>query len=116
MKKLIGVFTAVFFVLFLNGSVFASELPIEEITDQGMQAAPDSSMTLGEEATASESQTPSDLEGAAIPEGAEAPLTVWGSSENQASTGPTGQTSPIDSVKVDLSVDADGQTFMPLNE
>ena len=113
MKKLSGVFTAVFFVLFLNGPAFASELPLEETVEQGMQATPEGEVTAVEQTPLTESQIPSDLTEADISVGAETPLAVWSSRDTESVPVTP---SHIDNVKVDLSVDDDGQTFMPASE
>ena len=115
MKKLIGVFSAVFFVLFLTGPAFASELPLEETIEHGMQAIPEGEATAGEETSVLDSQITSELTDAEISVGGEAPFAVWSSRDIEA---PAEQSMPsrIDSVKVDLSVDDDGQTFMPPTE
>jgi len=116
MKKLIGVVCAVFLILFLNGPAFANELPIEEIADQGMQAMPEGETAAGEDTPLSESETPAAMEDAEIANAGESSLSVWTAASSQASIQPTGQPSHIDTVKVDLSVDSDGQTFMPLKD
>jgi hypothetical protein len=115
MKKLIGVVSAVFFVLLLTGPAFASDLPMEETIEQEMQAIPEDEATVSEEDSVFDSQITSELADAEISVGGEAPLAVWSSRDIEA---PAEQSTPsrIDSVKVDLSVDDDGQTFMPPTE
>lgn len=103
MKKLIGVVSAVFFVLLVYGSAFAVEMPLEETIEQETQAP-------------SEAQIPAGEEGAAIPDGAEAPLAVWGTADSLSPGGELSSSQSIDTVKVDLSADEDGKSFMPEND
>ena len=111
MKKLIGVVSAVFLVLFLTGPAFANELSLEDIVEQEMQTAPEGEISAEEEAFAPEIPTPTTMEDAEIPQGEESPFSILSSGDNQA---PAIVTSHIDTVKVDLSVDVDGQTYMPV--
>ncbi|MDH5763000.1 MAG: hypothetical protein OEZ51_08465 [Nitrospinota bacterium] len=115
MKKLIGVLSAVFFILAVTGPAFANEFPLQEAIEQETLAIPEGEEVLGEETATSESQGSSDIANAEIPAGAEATLAVWGSRDNETPAAPA-TPSHIDTVKVDLSVDDDGQTFMPRNE
>ena len=111
--------SAVLLILFVNGSVFAAEQPFEETVEdtieQGFEVAPEGEIVTDEETSSVEAQVSSEFTGAEIPVGGEAPLAVWGGRDTEASTEPA-QPSHIDSVKVDLSVDEDGQTYMPITE